>query len=161
MADGRGGGGGRPGEREREVGEVREQDEDHPVRRDEQRPFPAAAQTQTQAQAQTRLTKAARLGQLAREMAAATDNAALARLVRAFVGVMQENRSKMLTKEGFAVLDALHKQLADPSVFVAPQRSGRRARASGDEPEDAADRARQRPRRDSDEGEGEGEGSHA
>ena len=35
--------------------------------------------------------------------------ASLARLVRAFVGVMQENRSKMLTKEGFAVLDALHK----------------------------------------------------
>lgn len=87
------------------------------------------AHARTQAQAQTRLTKAARLGQLAREMAAATDNAALARLVRAFVGVMQENRSKMLTKEGFAVLDALHKQLGDPSVFVAPLRT--KARASG------------------------------
>ena len=78
---------------------------------------------------QTRLTKAARLAQLARETTAATDNAALARLVRAFVGVMQENRSKMLTKEGFAVLDALHKQLGDPSVFVAPLRT--KARASG------------------------------
>ncbi|PIL22418.1 hypothetical protein GSI_15106 [Ganoderma sinense ZZ0214-1] len=87
------------------------------------------AHARTQAQAQTRLTKAARLAQLAREMAAATDNAALARLVRAFVAVMQENRSKMLTKEGFAVLDALHKQLGDPSVFVAPLRT--KARASG------------------------------
>ncbi|KAI1793325.1 CK1/CK1 protein kinase [Ganoderma leucocontextum] len=81
------------------------------------------------AQAKTRLTKAARLAQLAREMAAATDNEALARLVRAFVSAMQENRSKMLTKEGFAVLDALHKQLGDPSVFVASLRT--KARASG------------------------------
>ncbi|KAI0691396.1 hypothetical protein C8T65DRAFT_745459 [Cerioporus squamosus] len=30
---------------------------------------------------------------------------------REFVRVMQENRSKMLTKEGFAVIDGLHKQL--------------------------------------------------
>ncbi|KAI0700367.1 CK1/CK1 protein kinase [Cerioporus squamosus] len=82
------------------------------------------------ARAGVRLTKAAHLAQLAREMNAATDNRALARLVREFVRVMQENRSKMLTKEGFAVLDALHKQLGDPSVFVAPLRTTR-ARASG------------------------------
>ncbi len=72
-----------------------------------------------------RLTKAAHLAQLAREINAASDNRALARLVREFVRVMQENRSKMLTKEGFAVLDALHKQLGDPSVFIAPLRTTR------------------------------------
>lgn len=76
-----------------------------------------------------RLTKAARLAQIAREVAAATDNVALARLVRDFARTMEENRSRMLTKEGFAVLDALHKQLGDPSVFVAPLRT--KARASG------------------------------
>ena len=84
----------------------------------------------THAPAGVRLTKAAHLAQLARQTAAATDNRALARLVREFVQVMQENRSKMLTKEGFAVLDALHKQLGDPSVFVAPLRTAR-TRASG------------------------------
>lgn len=77
-----------------------------------------------------RLTKAARLAQIAREVAAATDNVALAGLVRDFARTMEENRSRMLTKEGFAVLDALHKQLADPSVFVGPIRTAR-ARASG------------------------------
>ncbi|TBU31802.1 CK1/CK1 protein kinase [Dichomitus squalens] len=84
-----------------------------------------------------RLTKAARLAQLSREMAQATDNRALGRLVREFAEVMQENRSKMLTKEGFAVLDALHKQLADPSVFVAPLRT-KAARASGASENDVA-----------------------
>lgn len=78
-----------------------------------------------------RLTKAARLAQLAREIAAAPDNASLARLVREFVAAMQENRSKMLTKEGFAVLDALHKQLGDPSVFVAPLRTTRPRNSHG------------------------------
>ncbi|KAL1950669.1 hypothetical protein VTO73DRAFT_5793 [Trametes versicolor] len=77
-----------------------------------------------------RLTKAARLAQIAREVAAATDNVALAGLVRDFARTMEENRSRMLTKEGFAVLDALHKQLADPSVFAGPIRTAR-ARASG------------------------------
>ncbi|KAI0755081.1 CK1/CK1 protein kinase [Daedaleopsis nitida] len=73
-----------------------------------------------------RLTKAARLAQLAREVGAAADNKALARLVREFVAAMQENRSKMLTKEGFAVLDALHRQLGDaPAHAVAPLRTVR------------------------------------
>ncbi|KAI8994185.1 CK1/CK1 protein kinase [Trametes punicea] len=60
----------------------------------------------------------------------AADNATLGRLVRQFAQVMEENRSRMLTKEGFAVLDALHKQLVDPSVFVAPIRTTR-PRGSG------------------------------
>ncbi|RPD62265.1 CK1/CK1 protein kinase [Lentinus tigrinus ALCF2SS1-7] len=83
------------------------------------------ANTRAGTAAGVRLTKAAHLAQLAREINAAADNRALAQLVRDFVLVMQENRSKMLTKEGFAVLDALHKQLGDPSVFVAPLRTTR------------------------------------
>lgn len=89
------------------------------------------AHTQRPAAGGGRLTKAARLAQLAREIAAAPDNASLARLVREFVAAMQENRSKMLTKEGFAVLDALHKQLGDPSVFVAPLRTTRPRNSHG------------------------------
>ncbi|KAI0766445.1 CK1/CK1 protein kinase [Trametes elegans] len=77
-----------------------------------------------------RLPKAVRLAQLAREVAAATDNVALGKLVRDFAGAMEENRSRMLTKEGFAVLDALHKQLADPRVRAAPIRTAR-PRGSG------------------------------
>ena len=77
-----------------------------------------------------RTTKAARLAQVARAVAGATENRALAAAVRELAAAMQESRSKTLTKEGFAVLDALHKQLADPSVFVAPARSSR-PRASG------------------------------
>ncbi|KAI0670923.1 CK1/CK1 protein kinase [Trametes maxima] len=72
-----------------------------------------------------RLPKAVRLAQLAREAAAATNNAALGRIVREFARVMEENRSRTLTKEGFAVLDALYKQLADPKMFVAPLRTAR------------------------------------
>ncbi|KAI0631957.1 CK1/CK1 protein kinase [Trametes polyzona] len=90
------------------------------------------AHARTRSPAVGRAPKAVRLAQIAREVAAATDNAALARAVREFSRVMEENRSRMLTKEGFAVLDALHKQLADPSVFVAPIRATTRAaRASG------------------------------
>ncbi|KAH9889774.1 CK1/CK1 protein kinase [Cubamyces lactineus] len=77
-----------------------------------------------------RFSKAQRLAQLAREVQAAADNATLGRLVRQFAQVMEENRSRTLTKEGFAVLDALRKQLADPSVFVAPIRTAR-PRGSG------------------------------
>lgn len=88
------------------------------------------AHARARAPAAGRLTKAARLAQIAREVAAATDNASLAALVRDFARTMEENRSRMLTKEGFAVLDALHKQLADPSVFVGPIRAAR-GRASG------------------------------
>ena len=73
-----------------------------------------------------RLTKAARLTQLAREIVAAPDNKALARLVRDFVAAMQENRSKMLTKEGFAVVEALRRQLGEPGAPpVAPLRTSR------------------------------------
>ena len=78
----------------------------------------------------TRLPKATALYQLTRRVPDAIDNVALARVVRDFWDVLQSSRSRTLTKEGFAFLDALHKQLADPSVFVAPARTSR-PRASG------------------------------
>lgn len=37
--------------------------------------------------------------------------------------VLQTHRSRTLTKEAFAFLDALYKQLADPSVYVRPMRT--------------------------------------
>ncbi|KAI9058238.1 CK1/CK1 protein kinase [Trametes sanguinea] len=77
-----------------------------------------------------RHSKAQRLSQLAREIAAATDKATLGRLVREFSQVMEDNKSRMLTKEGFAVLDALHKQLADPGALAGPIRTAK-SRASG------------------------------
>lgn len=73
----------------------------------------------------TRLPKATALAQLARRVPNATDNVTLARVVRDFVDVLQSSRSRTLTKEGFAFLDALHKQLADPSVFAVPIRNSR------------------------------------
>ncbi|KAI0352579.1 CK1/CK1 protein kinase [Trametes cingulata] len=82
-----------------------------------------------------RLPKAVRLAQIARAVPGAKgDGKALARLVREFVQAMEENRSRMLTKEGFAVLDALRAQLADPhnnnfGTKAAPLRTGR-SRAS-------------------------------
>ncbi|KAH9847919.1 CK1/CK1 protein kinase [Lenzites betulinus] len=94
--------------------------------------------------AATRLPKAARLAQIAREVGAATDNTALAARVRDFARAMEENRSRMLTKEGFAVLDALHRQLADPSVFVAPIRTARpRGSAASENSLDAGAGARE------------------
>lgn len=73
-----------------------------------------------------RLTKATQLGGLTRRVRDTTDNLALARVVREFRDVLESSRSRTLTKEGFAFLDALHKQLADPSVFVQPMRTSRR-----------------------------------
>ncbi|KAI0062944.1 CK1/CK1 protein kinase [Artomyces pyxidatus] len=75
-----------------------------------------------------RHTKAMRLNRLTRAVAQATDNDALAGLVKEFAGVLAANGARTLTREGFAFLDALHKQLADPSVFIVPLRS-RSARA--------------------------------
>lgn len=67
-------------------------------------------------------SKASRLTKLTGKASSATDNAALGEFVRHFVQAMKCNSSRTLTKEASAFLDALHKQLKDPSVFVAPQR---------------------------------------
>ncbi|GLB38475.1 putative protein kinase [Lyophyllum shimeji] len=69
--------------------------------------------------------KAKRLAKLTARASDATNNAALSSLVREFLEVMKCNSSRALTKDGFAFLDALYKQLEDPSVFVAPMRTSR------------------------------------
>ncbi|RDB18061.1 Casein kinase 1-like protein 9 [Hypsizygus marmoreus] len=71
--------------------------------------------------------KARRLVLLTERASKATNNAALSGLVREFIEVMQCNSSRALTKDGSRFLDVLHKQLADPSVFVTPMRTSRQA----------------------------------
>jgi casein kinase 1 len=70
----------------------------------------------------SRLPKAVQLRRIVKDIGAAVDNLALAHAVDSFVRVLRDTSSRNLTKEGFAVLDAIYKQLADPSVFVAPLR---------------------------------------
>lgn len=77
------------------------------------------------APATVRLPKAMHLARLAKAVLDTTDNVALSRAVQEFVGVLQDSRSRTLTKEGFAFLDALYKQLADPSVYIQPIRTSR------------------------------------
>ncbi|KAL6302009.1 CK1/CK1 protein kinase [Sparassis latifolia] len=84
------------------------------------------------APAAVRLPKAMHLAKLAQAVPDATDNVALARVVLEFIQVLQENRSRTLTKEGFAVLDALYKQMADPSVYVQPLRTSRPRNSAAD-----------------------------
>lgn len=66
--------------------------------------------------------KAYKLSKLTAKASSATDNVALAELVSEFIKVMKSNTSRALTKDGFAFLDALNKQLEDPSVFIVPMR---------------------------------------
>ncbi|KAJ7095934.1 kinase-like domain-containing protein [Mycena belliarum] len=74
--------------------------------------------------------KAYKLTMLTRRASDAADNAALSELVVEFIGIMQSNKSRMLTKEGFRFLDTLYKQLADPSVFIVPMRTSRQRSAN-------------------------------
>ncbi|KAG2153025.1 kinase-like domain-containing protein [Suillus bovinus] len=69
-----------------------------------------------------RTKKASQLQKLKLAVLDATDNAALAVAVEEFKKFLQLG-SRTLTKEGFAFLDALYKQLADPSIFVQPLRT--------------------------------------
>jgi len=73
----------------------------------------------------TRIPKAIQLNKLTTTVSEATDNGAIAQVVADFVVLLKSNRSRTLTKEGFAFLDALYKQLADPSVYVIPLRTSR------------------------------------
>lgn len=68
------------------------------------------------------LKKSDQLGMLRCKVLTAVDNDELARAVYEFMNVISTQRSKVLTKEGFGFLDALCKQLGDPSVFIAPLR---------------------------------------
>ncbi|KAI0004614.1 kinase-like protein [Russula compacta] len=72
-----------------------------------------------------RYTKATRIAKLAQAAGQAADNHALAQITADFVKVLQSSNSRTLTREGFAFLDALHKQLADPSVFIVPLRTSK------------------------------------
>lgn len=82
--------------------------------------------------AAARLPKAARLNHLSAAVAAAADNQALSQIVLEFATFLQSNRSRTLTKEGFAFLDALYKQLADPSVYIVPLRTSRTMRSENE-----------------------------
>ncbi|KAH9841368.1 kinase-like domain-containing protein [Rhodofomes roseus] len=88
-------------------------------------------------QSVVRMTKATHLTKLARAVSDARDNENLSRVVQEFVELLQASRSRTLTKEGFTVLDALYKQLADPSVYIMPLRTSRtsdKEQAAGSEP---------------------------
>ena len=75
------------------------------------------------ARPERRLPKAEQLNKLIVRLPDVTDNIALARVVRDFSNILQSSRSRTLTKEGFKVLDAIHTQLSDPSVYVVPLRT--------------------------------------
>ncbi|KAG1838026.1 kinase-like domain-containing protein [Suillus subalutaceus] len=78
-----------------------------------------------------RTKKASQLQKLKLSVLDSTDNAALAVAVEEFTKFLQLG-SRTLTKEGFAFLDALYKQLADPSIFVHPLRTLRSANREDD-----------------------------
>ena len=71
---------------------------------------------------QPMVPKRVRLLKLTKRAGAGTDNRELSGLVLEFIQVLQMNSSRTLTREAFEFLDALHKQLADPSVFIVPTR---------------------------------------
>jgi len=72
-----------------------------------------------------RYNKAAQITKLTQAAGQAADNRVLAQITTDFVKVLQSSNSRTLTREGFAFLDALHKQLADPSVFIVPLRTSK------------------------------------
>lgn len=92
------------------------------------------------------IPKARKIYLLRTKVSAATDNATLSKLVLEFVEVLEKTYSKSLTVEGFALLDALYKQLADPSVFVQPIRTSKRGGGSttGSQDADALTKGRAR-----------------
>ncbi|KAF9221502.1 kinase-like protein [Gyrodon lividus] len=82
-----------------------------------------------------RTRKATRLFVLRRAVLDAADNAALSKVVAEFTIFLKETgSSKTLTKEGFSFLDALYKQLGDPSVFIQPMRTSRTRSTNLDKP---------------------------
>ena len=93
------------------------------------------------------IPKARRIYLLRTKVSAASDNATLSKLLLEFVGVLEKTYSKSLTVEGFAFLDTLHKQLADPSVFVQPMRTSKRSGGSANDTQDADALAKGRARR--------------
>lgn len=74
-------------------------------------------------QTPVRIKKATRLEKLRLSILSSTDNASLSNIVVEFNALLKDTGSKTLTREGFAFLDALYKQLTDPSVFIQPMRT--------------------------------------
>ena len=91
--------------------------------------------------------KARRIYLLRTKVSAATDNATLSKLLLEFVEVLEKTYSKSLTVEGFAFLDTLYKQLADPSVFVQPMRTSKRSGGSANDTQESDGLAKGRARR--------------
>lgn len=81
----------------------------------------AHAHVPGQAPAAVRLTKASRLSKLARAIEDTFDGPGLARLMKEFMDVLQESRSRNVTREGFRVLEALRRQMCDPEVVVVAE----------------------------------------
>lgn len=92
----------------------------------------------------TRLPKAVQLRKVVDDLGHAGDNLALSHVVGDFVRVLRDSHSRNLTKEGFAVLDTLVKQLADPNAFAVPLRRNK-SKGNALENENESD-AVQRPR---------------
>jgi casein kinase 1 len=84
--------------------------------------------------------KAHKLIKLTKALSGASDNEAIAGTITEFIAVLQINGSRNMTKEGFAFLDALHKQLADPSVFIKPLRTSRKRSADKEQVPEAEPR---------------------
>ena len=93
-----------------------------------------------------RYDKAARLVKLTRAAGQAADNSVLARLTEDFVKVLRNSNSRTLTREGFAFLDALHKQLSDPSVFIVPLRSSKTRSSRSQRDQESVAGAEEAPR---------------
>jgi casein kinase 1 len=66
------------------------------------------------------LPKAVQLNRLTDRASNSSENTSLAAIVREFLVIMKMNSSRTLTKDAFAFLDVLFKQLDDPSVLVGP-----------------------------------------
>ncbi|KAH9046176.1 hypothetical protein EDB84DRAFT_1575990 [Lactarius hengduanensis] len=91
-----------------------------------------------------RHNKAARITKLTQ----AADNRVLARLMEDFVKVLRNSNSRTLTREGFGFLDALHKQLADPSMFIVPPRSSKTRSSRSQRDQESAAAAEDAPYED-------------
>ncbi|KAG6830709.1 hypothetical protein H0H92_015185 [Tricholoma furcatifolium] len=74
-------------------------------------------------------SKATRLAKLTTLISSAADNATLSGLVGQFIEAMKCNSSRAMTKDANRFLEALQKQLEDPSVFLVPARASRQLRS--------------------------------
>lgn len=96
-----------------------------PVHEDSEEIIVISSGDENSARPEHRLPKAEQLNKLIVRIMHVTDNIALARIITDFSQILQSSRSRTLTKEGFKILDAVYKQLADPSVYIVPIRTSR------------------------------------